>query len=102
MEYLYDKLKAYDSSDYYGFHMPGHKRNPGKTTPYYTAALDTRTHNDVFPHCVLCSQSYVKSEISASFFHCAMSYSIRRPFVPHHEVFEAVFLLFRGFERSDT
>lgn len=31
MEYLYDKLKAYDSSDYYGFHMPGHKRNPEVT-----------------------------------------------------------------------
>ena len=31
MEYLYDKLKAYDSSDYYGFHMPGHKRNPDIT-----------------------------------------------------------------------
>lgn len=27
MEYLYDKLLKYSSSDYYGFHMPGHKRN---------------------------------------------------------------------------
>lgn len=26
---LYEKLKAYGDSDYYGFHMPGHKRNPG-------------------------------------------------------------------------
>lgn len=25
---LYDKLKQYSDSDYYGFHMPGHKRNP--------------------------------------------------------------------------
>ncbi len=24
---LYEKLKNYSSSDYYGFHMPGHKRN---------------------------------------------------------------------------
>lgn len=24
---LYDKLKKYSNSDYYGFHMPGHKRN---------------------------------------------------------------------------
>ncbi len=24
---LYEKLKIYSSSDYYGFHMPGHKRN---------------------------------------------------------------------------
>ena len=26
MEYLYEKLEAYGKSDYYGFHMPGHKR----------------------------------------------------------------------------
>lgn len=26
MSTLYDKLKRYGSSDYYGFHMPGHKR----------------------------------------------------------------------------
>lgn len=27
MSTLYDKLKDYSSSDYYGFHMPGHKRH---------------------------------------------------------------------------
>lgn len=27
MENLYEKLKQYSESDYYGFHMPGHKRN---------------------------------------------------------------------------
>lgn len=27
---LYDRLKAYRESDYYGFHMPGHKRNENK------------------------------------------------------------------------
>lgn len=27
---LYEKLKMYQQSDYYGFHMPGHKRNEGK------------------------------------------------------------------------
>ena len=27
MEYIYDKLEQYGNSDYYGFHMPGHKRN---------------------------------------------------------------------------
>ncbi len=27
MDTLYDRLKAYSESDYYGFHMPGHKRN---------------------------------------------------------------------------
>lgn len=27
MENLYEKLKQYSKSDYYGFHMPGHKRN---------------------------------------------------------------------------
>lgn len=26
MNYLYDQLKAYAESDFYGFHMPGHKR----------------------------------------------------------------------------
>lgn len=34
MSTLYDKLKSYSSSDYYGFHMPGHKRRgiPGEIT----------------------------------------------------------------------
>ena len=27
MEYIYDKLERYSNSDYYGFHMPGHKRH---------------------------------------------------------------------------
>ncbi len=27
MEMLYDRLRRYEASDYYGFHMPGHKRN---------------------------------------------------------------------------
>lgn len=27
MSTIYDKLKDYSDSDYYGFHMPGHKRN---------------------------------------------------------------------------
>ncbi len=26
---LYEKLRQYRDSDYYGFHMPGHKRNTG-------------------------------------------------------------------------
>ena len=26
-ETLYKRLKKYSDSDYYGFHMPGHKRN---------------------------------------------------------------------------
>lgn len=35
--YLYDKLEKYGDSDYYGFHMPGHKRNKtltGADLPY--------------------------------------------------------------------
>ena len=28
MERLYKKLESYGQSDYYPFHMPGHKRNP--------------------------------------------------------------------------
>lgn len=31
MEYLYDRLINYASSDYYGFHMPGHKRSSSLT-----------------------------------------------------------------------
>ena len=31
MEYLYDKLIEYSLSDYYAYHMPGHKRNPSLT-----------------------------------------------------------------------
>ena len=34
---LYEKLKKYESSDFYGFHMPGHKRNTelmGNGLPY--------------------------------------------------------------------
>jgi len=27
MNNIFDKLKAYSDSDYYAFHMPGHKRN---------------------------------------------------------------------------
>lgn len=37
MERLYIKLKEYSASDYYPFHMPGHKRNPsitGADLPY--------------------------------------------------------------------
>ena len=37
MKGLYDKLKAYSKQDYYGFHMPGHKRNKdfmGISLPY--------------------------------------------------------------------
>lgn len=36
-ETLYEKLISYRDSDYYGFHMPGHKRNPeltGAELPY--------------------------------------------------------------------
>lgn len=37
MEHLYEKLTQYSESDYYGFHMPGHKRNTklfGNGIPY--------------------------------------------------------------------
>ena len=37
MEYLYDKLLEYSRSDFYPFHMPGHKRNreiTGAALPY--------------------------------------------------------------------
>ena len=37
MTELYDRLHQYSNSDYYGFHMPGHKRNAerfGSGLPY--------------------------------------------------------------------
>lgn len=37
MDYLYDRLREYAYSDYYGFHMPGHKRSghlTGAVLPY--------------------------------------------------------------------
>lgn len=37
MRTIYDRLREYGGSDYYGFHMPGHKRNlnmPGGELPY--------------------------------------------------------------------
>lgn len=40
MEYLYKKLKDYASSDYYGFHMPGHKRNSSVTGAELPYAID--------------------------------------------------------------
>ena len=37
MKRLYDRLEEYSRQDYYGFHMPGHKRNTeilGVDLPY--------------------------------------------------------------------
>ena len=31
MKNLYGELREYSHSDYYGFHMPGHKRNKNLT-----------------------------------------------------------------------
>ncbi|MEG1505346.1 MAG: aminotransferase class V-fold PLP-dependent enzyme [Lachnospiraceae bacterium] len=31
MKTIYERLKEYEASDYYGFHMPGHKRNKNMT-----------------------------------------------------------------------
>lgn len=40
MEFLYDKLKKYSVSGYYGFHMPGHKRNVSLTNAELPYKLD--------------------------------------------------------------
>lgn len=40
MEYLYEKLEAYGKSDYYGFHMPGHKRNLNVTQANLPYGID--------------------------------------------------------------
>lgn len=39
MQYLYDKLKEYSSSDYYPYHMPGHKRSISMITDLYKIDL---------------------------------------------------------------
>ena len=40
MEYLYEKLEAYEKSNYYGFHMPGHKRNSDVTQANLPYGID--------------------------------------------------------------
>jgi len=40
MHTIYDRLREYSSSDYYGFHMPGHKRNLNMLGPEPPYMLD--------------------------------------------------------------
>ena len=40
MERLYEKLRDYAQSDYYAFHMPGHKRNPSVTGCHLPYEID--------------------------------------------------------------
>lgn len=40
MDYLYEKLKHYEHSGHYGFHMPGHKRNPLMTDAALPYGID--------------------------------------------------------------
>lgn len=40
METLYEKLTAYGASDFYAFHMPGHKRNPVYAAEYLPYGID--------------------------------------------------------------
>lgn len=40
MDFLYKKLKDYSKSDYYGFHMPGHKRNRTLTGAHLPYEID--------------------------------------------------------------
>ena len=47
---LYEKLKMYGQSDYYGFHMPGHKRNPnlpGDRIPYQIDITEIHGFDDL-------------------------------------------------------
>ena len=37
---IYEKLSAYSQSDYYGFHMPGHKRHLVEEMPDLPYHLD--------------------------------------------------------------
>lgn len=57
MKRLYDKLCAYSESDYYGFHMPGHKRNENVTDvelPYKIDITEIDGFDDLnHPHDIL-------------------------------------------------
>lgn len=47
---LCEKLTAYGDSDYYGFHMPGHKRNRqlmGDTLPYQLDITEIEGFDDL-------------------------------------------------------
>lgn len=59
MEHLYDKLKSYSESDYYPYHMPGHKRRMFGAMPSQVLLMDI-TEIDGFdnlhqPEGVLCT-----------------------------------------------
>ena len=50
MSTIYDKLKDYSDSDYYGFHMPGHKRNLDmlkSTVPYKIDITEIEEFDDL-------------------------------------------------------
>lgn len=50
MDYLYKKLLNYSSKDYYGFHMPGHKRNQcmmGTGLPYHIDITEIEGFDDL-------------------------------------------------------
>ena len=40
MERLYKKLESYGQSDYYPFHMPGHKRNKASSAGEFPFDID--------------------------------------------------------------
>ncbi len=72
--YLYDKLRALSNSDFYPFHMPGHKRNLGDRPLGDLAALDI-TEIDEFdnlhePEGIL----QAAMERAAQFYHATQTY----------------------------
>ena len=56
MSTIYEKLKKYSDSDYYGFHMPGHKRNldlmPGMS-PYKIDITEIDGFDDLLDNCII-------------------------------------------------
>ena len=47
MERLYKKLKSYGQSDYYPFHMPGHKRNRASSADDFLFERDIQRFQDL-------------------------------------------------------
>lgn len=74
MQILYDELKNYADSDYYGFHMPGHKRNrsvTGFALPYEIDITEIEGFDDLHHAKGILKQA---QERAAKVFHAEESY----------------------------
>ena len=82
MEYLYEKLEAYEKSDYYGFHMPGHKRNLDITQANLPYGIDI-TEIEGFDNLHHAEEIIMEAEVrAASMYHAEEThYCVRYIFI---------------------